>query len=444
MLQRRTHISGARVFVLGAILLACPCQMLAQYGGGHGGGGMGGRGGGSRPGGISDKDDLKDFHRAMAVQASDDQTAEFQALMKSVDEAGIALQSLLQLRKENNAGDFSKLDAAFDDALEELRGDNKKFLNTLSSPQKSGLKDITKKLLNADSDLAKQAKMLDQKAGEAKVEPEQIAISAESVNKALTIFRAQLLSLGATMSIVLPTGEEQLAFDLSPVQNSVNVGNQLIGITASGKISKVTAEGGQNVFKLEMVADLIDLQQNISALLRSELDKSDPCGERIRIQRATLTPSLPASLVVTQLHFELWACETTLGKRTAQEVVEGDGTISMKVTPAIQKDGSLRLVRENGVVEASGAVGEMLRTGSLGETLRERITGALLSVIQKGIDAKATLPASVRGSTTMASAKFQSGGLGNLNIILNGEIRISDEQTKLLASQLKERASASR
>jgi hypothetical protein len=444
MLQRKTHISGVRVFVLGALLLVCPCGMLAQHGGGHGGGGRAGGAGGSRAGGVDQGDDLKDFRRALTLQASDDQAAEYRAVFKSLDAAGQALQPLLQVRKENTAGDFSRLDAALDDALEQLRSDNKAFLNSFSRPQKSGLKDITKKLLNADSEIAKETRILDQRVGNAKGEPEQIAISTESLNKALTTFRTELLSLGTEMSIVLPTGEQELAFDLAPVQNSVIVNNQLIGITASGKISKVAAEGNQNVFKLEMDADLSDLQQNITALLRSELDKSDACGERIAIQRVTLSPSVPASLVIAQLHFELWTCERTTGKETTHEIVEGDGTITVKLTPAVERDGSLRLVPEMGSVEASGAVGEMLRSGSLGETLRERITRVLLSVIQKGVDAKATLPPSVQGSTTIASAKFQTAGLSNLNIILYGEIRISDEQTKLLASQLKERASASR
>ena len=67
------------------------------------------------------------------------------------------------------------------------------------------------------------------------------------------------------------------AFNLPPVKNSVNFANQPIAITTSGVISKGAAEGGQNIFKLELTADLSDLQQNITEVLRTELDKDYRC-----------------------------------------------------------------------------------------------------------------------------------------------------------------------
>jgi len=442
MSQKTIRLFGVRVFVLGAILSVCPCGMLAQHGGGHGGGmggGMGG-GGGSRPGGVQEKDPLQDFHRLLAMQATSQQVAQYEALLKSVDETGTALQSLVQLQKENKAGELPVRHAALDEALEEVQSENKEFLGGFSRTQKSLLKDITKKVLNADSEVAKQAKSLDQKISEAKGEA--IAVSTRSMEKALASFRNELLSLGKEMSIVLPTDEQEVAFDLPPVQYSVNVDRQPIAMTASGRISKVRVEGSQNVFKLEMTAELSDLQQNITGLLRSELDKSERCGERIAIQRAVLSPVTPASLVVAQFHFERWECERVAGRETANEIVESDGAITVKLTPAVENDSSLGLVPEIVRVEASGTVGDMLRSGSLGETLREKTSQAVLSVLQKGTDGKATLPPIVQGSPTMQSAKFENGGAGNLNILVTGEIRFSDEQVKVLASQLKERVSA--
>src|ERR1019366_3980118 len=74
------RISGRGVaeLIVTIALLSGPCRMLAQHGGG-GGHGMptGGGAGTGRPGGVSEKDDLKDFHRAMAVQATDEQRAAF-------------------------------------------------------------------------------------------------------------------------------------------------------------------------------------------------------------------------------------------------------------------------------------------------------------------------------------------------------------------------------
>src|SRR5450759_3199791 len=57
-------------------------------------------------------------------------------------------------------------------------------------------------------------------------------------------------------------GGQELSFKIPPVKIPVNIENQPIAITASCFISRVTAERGQNVFKLELIADLSDLQQN--------------------------------------------------------------------------------------------------------------------------------------------------------------------------------------
>jgi hypothetical protein len=55
----------------------------------------------------------------------------------------------------------------------------------------------------------------------------------------------------------------------------------------------VAVENGRNLFNLKLTADLSDLQQNITAILRAQLTRSPRCGERIEIQQATLTPWLP-------------------------------------------------------------------------------------------------------------------------------------------------------
>ena len=65
--MRWLRVSGA--LVMGAGLLLPGVRLYAQRGGG--GGGMGGgvpTAGAGRPGGVEEKDELKGFHRAMAVQ----------------------------------------------------------------------------------------------------------------------------------------------------------------------------------------------------------------------------------------------------------------------------------------------------------------------------------------------------------------------------------------
>src|ERR1700692_1596311 len=68
---------------------------LAQHGGG--GGGMGGGSGGGasagRPGGVSKKDDLRSFHRAIALQATAQQSALFNTAIQDVENGNAQLQA---------------------------------------------------------------------------------------------------------------------------------------------------------------------------------------------------------------------------------------------------------------------------------------------------------------------------------------------------------------
>jgi len=256
--------------------------------------------------------------------------------------------------------------------------------------------------------------------------------------KAFAVFFSALVIFAPALS----AGGQELVFKLPPVKTSVNIENQPMAITASGIISKVAAERGQNVFKLELVADLSDLQRNITQVLRSPLDKSDRCGDRIAIQNATLTPLAPASLVLARLHFERWTCVKVFGKERPNKVVGGNGSIEVKLTPVVDEGSTLRLAPEIGRIDAEGPLGELLRSGSIGAALREKITKALLSAMQKGTNFKATLPPAVQDYATIQSAQFRDAGSGNLSAVLDGEIRISNDQIKLLANQLKERERA--
>jgi hypothetical protein len=130
------------------------------------------------------------------------------------------------------------------------------------------------------------------------------------------------------------------------------------------------------------------------------------------------------------------------GKERPNKLVGGNGTIEVRLTPAVEEDSTLRLVPEIGRIEAEGPLGELLRSGSIGARLREKITAALLNSMQKGTNFKATLPPVAQEYAKIQNAQFQDGGSGNLTVVLDGEIRISNEQIKLLSNQLKERLSS--
>lgn len=430
--------------ILVAALLTHPCGALAQRGGGggHVGGGTAGGGGLSsvgKPTGVDEKDDLKDFHAALAVQATSQQIVEYAAMMKNTEAASAELKSFLeQFRKENTTADLASRTAAAVQAIETTRAENKKFLDGFSDQQKSGLKEITKRLIKADADLAQQAKVLDVETGNTKAVGQPIAPAAQSLERTLAYFQTQQIGLGEEMSIGVGKKGDDSAFDLPPVKTSVGFADQSIAITTSGVISEGVAAGGRNTFKLELTLDLSDLQQNIAEVLHSQLDKAERCGERIEVQSATLTALRPASVVAVQLHFERWTC---LG-REANEMVEGNAMFAVKLTPSVGEDGVLRLTPEIGRVDAQGLIGELLRSGSPGEMLRDKITDSILSTVRRGSDFNVTLPPAARGNATLHSAQFEGPGSRKLLVVLDGEIRMSNEQVISFTSELKERSSA--
>ncbi len=447
MFREGSLISNIKTIILGAALLVYPCGMLAQHGGGSpGGGGLAGSAGGTglsgpagRASGVSEKDELKDFREALAVQATSQQIVQYAAMVKISEAASAELRSFQErLDKANGGAELVGRSATLDQELERARAENKKFLDGLSERQKSGLKEITKRLTKADSDLEQQAKALGQVVADAKTVPQQIASSAQSLENALTSFRSQQADLGKEMSIGTAGNGPDSTYAIAPVRSSVSFKDQSIAITTSGVISKGVAQGGQNTFKLKLTSDLSDLQQNIIDVLRTQLNKADRCGEQIAIRRASLTPQTPASLVVVQLHYERWAC---FGRDTMNEMAEGNGTIEVKLTPAVGEDGTLRLVTGIGRVDAEGLVGDLLRSGSLGEAVRDAAGQAVFSAMRSGGDFKMTLPASAQGSATLRQAQFQGTGSGKLMAVLDGEIRVSDEKATALTSELKGRSS---
>ncbi len=447
MLRSRISFSGiafSRIgpLILGPVFLACPLAAHAQR---HGGGITPGGGGGNisaitRPTGVDETDSLKDFHQVLAVQGTSQQIAEFHRLVKNAEAVQAELQALQQQLRQEKAVVAPALRDALDQALENMRSETKKFQESFSAAQKSGFKDLTKRLAKADSDLDLQQKKLDQSL-DAKAASLELATLAANLDKAVLDFYNQELALGREMSITLASGQD-LAFTLPRRQTTVSIGRQTIPVDVSGLLSQIAAQGGQRMFRLELVADLSDLQQNIGEILRAQLDTSETCGQRVAIRQATLTPAAPASLVTVWLHFERWMCTRTPGQQTSNELAEGDGTVEIKLTASVENPNTLKLAAAFGRIDATGMLAESLRSGSLGEDLRDQVAQSVLSAARAGSDFKSTLPPAVQNSAVIQSAKFQNVGAGGLSVVLEGQIEISSEQAEQLATQLNQALSA--
>lgn len=383
-------------------------------------------------------DDLKDFNRTMAVQATPEQSKAFTVLVQDVQAASARLQAFRGLLQKGTASPaLSDPEAILAQAIAKVRTGTQTFVASFSAAQKSGLKDLTKKVEEADSGVAMQIGMLDEIVQPKKAVSENIADSAAILDKALASYQKEQLTLGREMGIILPSTD--LSFNLPPATSSVEIGGGVISIPASGTVSRISAVDGHNLFSLNIAIDLSDLQQNITGILRAQLTRSPPCGERIEIREATLTDEAPATDVVTRLHLERWICPPGQGWAGPTELATGDGTIDVKLTPAIEKDGSLGLVSEIGRIDADGFLRESLR-GSLGSTLRNEITASILSVMRKATDLKAILPPSAQGVATVQKAHFQETA-ARLSLALDGQMEFSDDQTKQFVSQLNQRLS---
>jgi hypothetical protein len=441
MCSSRISLISIRALILGLAIAALPPAAVAQrHDGGHGGSISGGSG---RPTGLDNKDDLKDFHQALAVQATTQQIAEFQALVKTTEKAKDETRAFLQSLK-NSKSEADASGVALSQSLENARTESKKFLDGFSAAQKNGLKEIAKRLAKSESDLDQEQKRL---AASLQPAPGSDAASrAEGLDKALDIFSNEQLALGREMGIVLASGQD-LAFALPPVKSLLNLSltnqeKRSLAITVSGQLDQTAVANGQRTFKLNLISDLSDLQQNITEILRAQLDGSESCGERFAIRQASLTPSSPASRLQIKLHFERWTCGRSLGQSTSSELAESDGSFELKLTPSVDASNGLQLAAAFTRIDASGMLADALRTGSLGDDFRDRVSKVILSAMLAGTNFKTALPPAVQNNAKVQATKFQDAGIGVLSLVLAGQVEISNEQANQLASQLNQQLSA--
>ena len=430
-----------------AIFLSCQPALLAQ----HGGGGHGGEA--SRTticlhdctapsqGNGSNTDDLKDFHRVLAVQATSQQSAEFANIVKNTEAAGQQLQKLHELLQIPSAAEALSLCVTnLDQAVEKAHAGNQNFLATFTEAQKSGLAEITKKLLSADADLSKGMKTLDQVVQENKSAGEKISGSAATVDKTLSSFQTEQLALGDEMSIALPSSGQEVTFNLSLTKNSFDVAGQPVSLSTAGSVFRTSVVNGENIFTFDFNTDVSDLQRNVRDILQSELNRAPACGERIKVTDATLVPDPPASLVTARIHFERWFCPPG-GGDSSTELMADDGTLEVKLIPAIGQNFALSMASKVVRADADGTLREDLLHGSLGETLRQKITALLLTALQKGTDINSILPGDAKTRAVLQKVEFQGSGAGLLSLALTGQMQFSDEQTKQFASDFKQRLS---
>jgi len=218
---------------------------------------------------------------------------------------------------------------------------------------------------------------------------------------------------------------------IPPVKATLNLQGQPIQVTSWGAVSGAVA----GTFRVEVTVDLSGFQENLTPVLRSLLDRSDRCGERLSVQRARLAPSAPLGVLTAYVHYERFGCVKAFGKEIVKRLVAGDGVVEVQLTPSVEGN-TVLLAAQVRKIDADGSLGELLRSGSLGDSLREKIAASIQSAIQKSTDLKSTLPAGIANVALIQSAQFADGGAGQLWLTIAGEVRLSPEQFRAVAKGL--------
>jgi hypothetical protein len=190
-----TILNRSLVLLSQIVLLMCPSTLLAQRGG-HGVGRP--STGASNP--TPNTSDMTDFNRAIALQATPDQVAQFRQLNKSTETASKEAQNLVQ-PSENATRPNSSRYTDLSQVVDEAQANVQHFVSSFSTAQQSGLKPQIKKLGKADSDLSKQSKALAQELERSQIDYKKLVTVTEKLDKALTGFRAELVDLGKEMGI---------------------------------------------------------------------------------------------------------------------------------------------------------------------------------------------------------------------------------------------------
>lgn len=236
------------------------------------------------------------------------------------------------------------------------------------------------------------------------------------------------VACAALLTVTCAAPAADLKLDIPPIKASLNLEGQPTAITVWGSIS--TASSG--VFRLSLVVDLSDLQKNLVPLLGAQLNRSDRCGERLTVQGAELAPAPPSGILTAYVHYERFGCVKALGKEIVRRLVGGNGVVEVNVAPSVVENRPA-LTAQVRKIDADGSLGEVLSSGSLRDTIREKLQAGIESAIQKAASLKSTLPAGIEDGAVLQTVQFSDGGAGHLWLKIDGEVRLTDQQFHGLA-----------
>ena len=211
-------------------------------------------------------------------------------------------------------------------------------------------------------------------------------------------------ALAAASFIVVSRPLPAEEIPLPAVKTVLKIGEEPVPVIVTGTVSRQPGDPG--VSKLALGIDLAGLQEHITGVLRSQLNQNNRCGERLSVEQATLRPSDPAASLTANVHFEKWACAKAFGKELAKKLIAGNAVIQVRLTPVVEEHRSVKLESAVVSMDADGPLGDALRSGSLGETLREKIRSSLQATLEKAVNLEAALPPALASIAISGASNF--------------------------------------
>ncbi len=225
------------------------------------------------------------------------------------------------------------------------------------------------------------------------------------------------------------TGDSTLK--IPPLKASIKLDQQAVEITLWGTI---TPAASGNPALLALTVDLGEFQSHVTPILTAQLNRSDRCGDRLSVEQAAIAPSAPSSILTANINFERFGCVKAFGKQIVKRLVGGRGVIEVNLTPSLEEN-DIAIDAEVRKIDADGSLGEVLRSDSVGESIREKIASSLESAIRKLTNLKSSLPPEIGNAVSIQNVQFADGGGGRLWLTIGAELRLSAEQVRRAVGQ---------
>ncbi len=238
------------------------------------------------------------------------------------------------------------------------------------------------------------------------------------------------IPIGLAFAVACMAQAGNLTLTIPPVKTSLNIEGQAVEIAVWGTVSE--APSG---FQFAVTADLGGLQEKLTPVLAAQFNRSERCGERLTVERAELAPADPAGVLTAHLHYERFACAKAFGKEVVKRLAGGNAVVEVMLTPSIGDDG-IALAAEVRKIDADGSLGEVLRSGTFGDSIRERIAASIEAAVRKSADLRSIMPPEMAGVATVRSVRFADGVGGHLWLKASGEVRLGAEEFRKAANKL--------